>query len=172
MNFEAKEVTCATAGEVGSILVAAWKAAYKGIMPDDYLEALSTEKRTQRVKASIAENNESIYLFFVDGKPGGTAILNQYRGEGASDADGEISAFYFLPEHWGHGFGKRAMDFCLNCLARRGYGNIRLWVLEENVRARRFYEKCGFAFDGTRSRIHVGKPLMDLRYQKTIGGVL
>jgi hypothetical protein len=93
MNFEAKRATAETAKDVAYILVETWKAAYKGIMPDDYLEKLSLDKRTQRVKASIETNTEDIYLFYVDGNPAGTAILNKYRGEEATAADGEISAF-------------------------------------------------------------------------------
>lgn len=169
MNFEAKRASDDLAGEVAHILVHTWQVAYKGIMPEDYLSNISVPKRTERIRASILEGREEIYLFYLDGQPAGTAILNKYRDEQATDTDGEITAFYFLPEYWGRGCAKQAMDFCQAHLRQRGYTNIRLWVLEENARARRFYEKCGFRFDGGRNEIQIGKPLTDLCYQKAIG---
>ena len=43
-------------------------------------------------------------------------------------------------------------------------GEIFLWVFEDNMRARLFYEKHGFAFDGTKREVQYGKPLVQLRY--------
>jgi len=56
--------------------------------------------------------------------------------------------------HWG-----------LNELKNRGYNKVTLWVLEENLNARRFYEKIGFKHDGTTKEITLGKKLKELRYE-------
>lgn len=44
-----------------------------------------------------------------------------------------------------------------------GYAHIFLWVLRENSRAIRFYEKNGFRFDGTQRDILLGTPVTELR---------
>jgi ribosomal protein S18 acetylase RimI-like enzyme len=49
-------------------------------------------------------------------------------------------------------------------LKKKGFDKIVLWVLEDNASARRFYEKHGFAFDGTRKEIEIGKKYIELRY--------
>jgi RimJ/RimL family protein N-acetyltransferase len=41
------------------------------------------------------------------------------------------------------------MDYALSETKRLGYKSVILWVFQANIRARRFYEKCGFVFDGT-----------------------
>ena len=48
----------------------------------------------------------------------------------------------------GLGLGKRTMNWIKEEIKSRGYDKISLWVLEENNRARSFYEKIGFVTDG------------------------
>jgi ribosomal protein S18 acetylase RimI-like enzyme len=51
---------------------------------------------------------------------------------------------YVVPEHWSTGAGRRLLDRVLETLIAAGEHRLVLWVLESNVRARRFYERAGF----------------------------
>ena len=62
---------------------------------------------------------------------------------------GEIYAIYVDPQHWGTGAGRALMAAALSHLAGEGLSPVRLWVLADNHRARRFYERHGFTADGT-----------------------
>ena len=73
------------------------------------------------------------------------AWLRLGRGEEAPGV-GEIFALYILSEYYGTGLGRRLMEAGLERL--RDYPRVCLWVLKENARAIRFYEKCGFLPDG------------------------
>ena len=53
------------------------------------------------------------------------------------------------------------MDAALEKL--EGYGRAALWVLEDNKRAIRFYEKCGFRADGTRQILKLGTEIAEIR---------
>lgn len=64
----------------------------------------------------------------------------------AAVAPGWLNGLYVRPEAWGTGVAARLHD---RALAALGPGRARLWVLEENRRARRFYERRGWAADGT-----------------------
>ena len=75
---------------------------------------------------------------------------------------------YLLEAFWGKGYGREMMDFSLLELKRMGYGEALLWVLEANSRARRFFEKCGFVFDGSIKEINIDKPLIVMRYVRTL----
>lgn len=57
---------------------------------------------------------------------------------------GEIVSIYLLPEYIGKGWGKALLQRALEELRKEGYGDIFLWVLEENRNARGFYERMGF----------------------------
>ena len=64
------------------------------------------------------------------------------------DRIGEIYAIYVAPERWGTGVGRALMTAARDALAAAGNAEIRLWVLAENARARRFYERAGMVTDG------------------------
>ena len=44
----------------------------------------------------------------------------------------------------GKGYGSALLECALDELGRLGFRQVLLWVLEDNMRARAFYEKCGF----------------------------
>lgn len=73
-----------------------------------------------------------------------------------------------MPEYWNNGIGSELINWGLNELKKRNYDKVTLWVLEENINARKFYEKVGFKHDGTVKEITIGKKLNECRYEKTI----
>ena len=75
---------------------------------------------------------------------------------------------YLIDKHWDKGYGREMMDYSIAEMKRRGQNEVYLWVLEENARARQFYEKCGFAYDGTKKEISIDKPLIEMRYVCTL----
>ena len=75
-------------------------------------------------------------------KPGG------YTPAGLAAETGELYALYVAPVHWSTGAGRALTDAALDGLRAVGYRRVVLWTLTENARARRFYDKAGFAPDG------------------------
>ena len=67
---------------------------------------------------------------------------------------GELYALYVAPAWWSTGTGRALMDRVLAEVRAEGYRRIVLWVLTENVRARRFYERCGFRLSGATHVLH------------------
>jgi hypothetical protein len=52
--------------------------------------------------------------------------------------------------------------------ALRGYPSATLWVLEDNLRARRFYEREGWILDGgRRDEAFLGVTVPEVRYRTT-----
>ncbi|HEY4461458.1 MAG TPA: GNAT family N-acetyltransferase [Streptosporangiaceae bacterium] len=80
----------------------------------------------------------------VDGTPG--PFPGGQDSAGAPVA--ELYALYVTPDWWSTGTGRALMDRVLAELRAEGYPRIVLWVLTENARARRFYERCGFRLSG------------------------
>ena len=62
---------------------------------------------------------------------------------------GWLDGLYVAPESWGTGVAAALHDAGLEQLRSLGETACRLWVLEENTRARRFYERRGWELDGT-----------------------
>jgi ribosomal protein S18 acetylase RimI-like enzyme len=85
------------------------------------------------------------------------------------DTDGELYAIYVLPAYWGSGVGRALMQAGEERLRELGHQHAILWVLEDNPRARRFYEAAGWTLDGTRRPIEIfGQPVPEMRYEKSL----
>ena len=121
----------------------AWQEAYPGLVSREYLEKLSLDK-CEQIAFRFPENT----LVAKDGE----RVLGFVCYGGGDDPDtGEIFALYVLAAYYGTGLGRRLMEAGLEQL--RDCPEIRLWVLQGNARAIRFYEKCGFRPDGAEKEL-------------------
>jgi GNAT superfamily N-acetyltransferase len=59
-----------------------------------------------------------------------------------------LEGLYVAPEWWGKGVADELHDRALEVVRELGSAQIHLWVLEENARARRFYERRGWRENG------------------------
>jgi tRNA dimethylallyltransferase len=86
----------------------------------------------------------------------------------ASVRDGWLDALYVVPEEWGKGLAGRLHDEALRLLADDGAASARLWVLEDNARARRFYERRGWRPDGAERVVPYPPHPLDIGYTKQL----
>lgn len=137
-----------------------WKHAYKGMIPQSYLDSIPKGRW-----AKNADDPRWHTLLCVDnGEIVGTSSFCRSRFEAYPDW-GEIVSIYLLPGHIGKGCGKALMSAAITELRTLGYADIFLWVLEENTRARRFYEHFGFEqTDAFLLDTIGGKELREIRY--------
>jgi len=170
MSFLIREAKETDAYDMASVLVRTWQSAYRGIIPDSYLAKLSIDDRAKRLLKEFDEYRDTSFYYVaeLDGKIIGCMLLSKCREEGKSNA-GEVIAMYLFKEFWDCGYGRNMMEHSLGVFRRMGFEEAVIWVLEENVRARRFYEKFGFTFDGSRIIQDRGKPVSVIRYSGSIG---
>lgn len=78
---------------------------------------------------------------------------------------GEVTGIYVAPEAWGRGGGLLLMDGARANLRAAGFATAGPWVIEDNLRARRFYERLGWTADGARRVDDRGDfVLLEVRY--------
>jgi ribosomal protein S18 acetylase RimI-like enzyme len=145
---------------ISHIYEASWKSAYKGIIPQTYLDSIPTGHWAQALDDPAWHT-----LVMLDGKKIiGTSSYCKSRFEDMSSY-GEIISLYILPEYCGKGYGKQLLQAAVNGLMQMGYKDMFLWVLEKNTYARRFYEKFGFAASGAYLDEEIGgEKLRELQY--------
>jgi GNAT superfamily N-acetyltransferase len=80
----------------------------------------------------------------------------------------ELYALYVRPAWWSTGTGRALMERVLARTSRTGYLSITLWVLRDNRRARRFYERAGFAPDGATNVLGGLGGVTELRYRRAL----
>lgn len=117
-----------------------WHEAYPGLVDQGYLDSLTLEK-CEKMAYSWPNN---LIVAKHEGRVIGFVGYGD-RGDEAPDT-GEIFALYVLSAYYGKGVAQQLMEAGLGQL--QNYPQVCLWVLKENKRAIRFYQKCGFAPDG------------------------
>ena len=81
---------------------------------------------------------------------------------------GELYALYVTPAWWSAGAGRALMGSVLAALGEARYLRVVLWVLADNARARRFYERAGFATDGATNVLAGLGGVLEVRYVRDI----
>ena len=140
---------------VAKVHVRSWQAAYKGLLPADYLDSLRADERASRYDFSAADPMTPFTLVAVDGD-----LIRGFATVGASPDShagetGELMALYVDPDGWRTGIGRALIDRARGELHRRGFADAVLWVLDGNVRAEAFYENDGWVRSSVRRRQRV-----------------
>jgi GNAT superfamily N-acetyltransferase len=141
--------------------VETWQAAYAHALPTVQLEALSLAEAVER-----SRHWPPTFVAEVSGEIAGFVTVGESRDPGT---DGELFAIYVHPEHWGTGVGRALIDAGEGELRRLGHNEAVLWVLDDNPRARRFYELAGWSVDGAAREIQIfGFDVSEVRYAKRL----
>jgi len=151
---------------IASVQVAAWQAAYRGLMDPSLLDSLSAAAKVRAWEGFIAAPDQQVWVFEDDGRVTAYAHAGPSRDEPGS-ALGEVSSVYVAPSHWRRGQGTALLRTAEAALAARGCEALTLWVLEANDRARSFYEALGYAPDGAAKR-HPKSGLVEIRYRRAL----
>lgn len=154
---------------LAKVHVDAWRAAYRGLVPNERLAKLSYARGAENFLRSMREGPEEIYAVEEERVVVGFLTLGPCRDVDLdAETVGEIWGIYLAPEHWRLGIGTRLCRHGEAILAARGCRSVILWVFAENTRARRFYEAMGYAPDGVTKQRDFGIPLEVVRYRRDL----
>jgi GNAT superfamily N-acetyltransferase len=157
--------------DIVEVHIATWKVAYRGQLPDDYLDGLDAT-RSRRVpiwQQAIGDPAKRVVVAESDGEIVGFVSVGR-SDEPLPAGCGELFAIYVHPKAWDAGVGRALMIRALDELRFLGYSNAILWVLESNARARTFYERGGWRADGTtKTETRPGVVLSEVRYARSLG---
>jgi ribosomal protein S18 acetylase RimI-like enzyme len=161
------------ADALGLIHVRAWQTAYRGVMPDDYLDGLRPEDRAEMWRRGLtrAQGEQRVSMIEVDGDVVGFAASGREAAEVTDGATGELYAINLDPDHWGKGHGRTLLRYVTQALTDAGYPSVVLWVVPENERARRLYESEGWVDDELSRDVDVlGVTVTEMRYRRLLSG--
>jgi GNAT superfamily N-acetyltransferase len=152
------------ADQIAEAHVAAWRVAYRGLFPDEFLDSdefASSRLERWRSWQWMSFVGSELFVPVIDGEVVGFGHAGPERVEAACDqsgADGaavelnegrgEVYGFYLHPKAWGSGVAAGLMSACEEHLRDSGFESAVLWVLRDNPRARGFYERAGWSPSG------------------------
>ena len=154
---------------VARVHVRSWQAAYRTLLPDDYLDQLRLEDRAQKYNFSSLDPLQPQTIVAAEaGVIHGFATTAPAR-EPDMPGCGELCALYVDPDQWSRGIGVALVAAARSRLFDLGFRHAVLWVLVGNVRADRFYRIDRWAPDGRRRTESVwGVTVDEIRYQRTL----
>jgi RimJ/RimL family protein N-acetyltransferase len=143
-------------GAIAAFQTKCWREAYRGLVPDGYLDGVTEHDRALRWHerletglryAAIAWSKDAIAGVVSWGPTdSGLPVL-------------ELKSLYVAQTHRGTGL---AADLTVRAI---GDSSAQLWVFEANLRAQKFYRKLGFSPDGTR-KIDPDTSVWELRFTR------
>ena len=135
----------ADAPAIAALHTESWRDAYRGLLPDSFLDGPLFEDRLAQWTDRLGRltPDEALVLKALDG--GATLVGFACVLVDAEPAWGpRLDNLHVRPGHRGRGIGIALLHACLEWVAHRAPGQpMHLWVLEGNTRARRFYEREG-----------------------------
>ena len=162
-----RRATLADAEAIADVHVRTWQAAYEHVFGVERLSRVTAEQRLPMWR-QILQTDEQTALVAEDdaGHVIGWCTVGPSRDD---DADGELWGIYVLSDAWGSGAGPALMAAGVEALRDSGCRDVILWVLEDNPRARRFYEREGWVLDDERKEDEfLGLAVTEVRYRKSL----
>jgi len=151
---------------IAEVHVRTWQGAYRHVFPAEQLDAMSVERRVEVWAEILADAELGVFVAEREGNVVGFSSVGASRDVGG---EGELYGIYVLPAEWGSGAGGALMEAALDALRGYGYERATLWVLDDNPRARAFYEKHGWRPDGeTKRGTHLGVETDEVRYRVSL----
>lgn len=155
---------------VAAVHLATWRHAYRGQLPDAFLDGLSLESWTESRRRMLEQPTDGTRTrtLRVAGELAGFAAFGPARDADLPPEAGEVYAIYLHPSYWDRRLGLRLFEDAVELLVSGGREPCVLWVLETNARARRFYERSGWRPDGARKdEQRPGATFREVRYRDT-----
>lgn len=165
-----RRAVLADARALAELHVRAWQWAYRGQLPDTFLDSLSetVDGREARRRDVLAhpESDQRTWVADVSGQVVGFADSGPSRDDDAAAATAELYAIYLDQSALGTGVGRALMQRVTDDLRQRHYRTAVLWVLDTNTLARRFYEAAGWSLDGSAKTDEVQSVILrEVRYR-------
>jgi GNAT superfamily N-acetyltransferase len=180
MSVIVRRATVRDAPELARVHVASWLGAYRGLLPDEVLDRLSVEGRTEQWRDWLRPGGDRPLTLLAEAERAlgfASLAIPPPEDEGEPSDVGMIPALYVEPEAWGRGAGAALLAAAVDELRSAGCREGILWMLEGNDRADRFYLRQGWRRDGARREARhwpdvdydeLDRPLMEVRFRRSL----
>jgi GNAT superfamily N-acetyltransferase len=160
-----REANVDEARRIEEIRIRTWRIAYRDVLPPEDLDAMPIDETRWVHRIAEPPPGWSTVVAEDGGRVVGFATTGPSRDQ---EGIGELYAIYVEPDAWSTGTGRALIERAEAELAR-SYAEATLWVLEDNPRARRFYEHAGWQHDGVRQlETFLETEVPEVRYRKRL----
>ena len=175
--IEIRPGSAADAPAIAQVRRESWHAAYSAIIAPSILDratatggSAANPPSYRRTLVAVTGEQPAVvgYASFGPERIVASAKPGPLTPAGRSGEVGELYALYLLPAWWSAGVGRALMVSALDALRGDRYRRVVLWVLADNARARRFYERAGFTVDGGTNILSGLGGVLEVRYARDV----
>lgn len=160
--MEIRRARLEDAAAIAEVHVRTWQAAYEHVFGAERLAGIDVKAREGFARRLAVDADYDAFVAEEAGRIVGFVASGPPEQE---EEQRELFAIYVLSEAWGSAAGPGLMHAALEAMRGRGAADAILWVLDDNPRARRFYEREGWHADGTAESEYLGLSVPVVRYR-------
>ena len=131
--------------EIASLIIKGWQTAYRGLIPDDYLDNMSLDFIENKWKESISSQNENDNIFVYEeyNKILGVIRFGALQDKENKKYNAEVHVLYVKPSLKRKGIGGQLFKYAKEFFINRGHRDLIIWCLKGNEQGLNFYKKMG-----------------------------
>ena len=169
MPVRIRPAVLADASDIARVQVESWRWAYPGLLPQSYLDALSVERRARSWAELLGATGTRTVIWVASDEDGCCGLVHAGPVRSESTTIGEVYSLYVSVRVLSTGVGHLLLAYTTAQLKAMLYGTAVLWVLEQNVRARRFYEREGWSLVGVPRQEAIARTTVSVvRYRRAL----
>jgi len=130
------------AAAIARVHIDTWRTAYRGLLPDSFLDLLNHDHYTERWRRVIGDGASRVFVASDETGVCGFASGGRERA-GENGYSGELYALYVADRAQRRGFGRQLACAVVAGLREMGLPDMIVWALRDNPEARGFYEHLG-----------------------------
>jgi len=183
-----RPATTADAAAIATVRADSWRAAYDSLIPAAALAGATGPASVSAYAESLITRSCAGILVAEPQQPAssGHAVIGfasfgperdaagqlgpPPEASPSGSAAGELYAIYVHPAYWGGLAGWQLLTELASQATAQRYTSLSLWVLAANRRARRFYERSGFAVTGESQVLDDLGGVTEIRYWRPLAG--
>lgn len=170
MRVTIRPATPDDAPAIAAVHVASWQAAFRGFLPDDYLDALSADDRLPMWTRILTDPASPMSVIVAEDDGTITGFASVGPSEDGMQGEMSLSTLYLAPAATGKGIGRALLAEGERVMAESGASIASLRVITANAHARTFYERARWIVepDSIRMEDAWGQPVETIRYRKVL----
>ncbi|MEM8645421.1 MAG: GNAT family N-acetyltransferase [Pseudomonadota bacterium] len=137
-----RNATHEDASAITALHLASWRSAYRGVLPDTYLDGEAEAERSAHWDKTLSSLKPEDLVLVAENEDGLRGFISVYR-DAEPGYDAYLDNLHVLPGHRGGGLGRQLLAAALARTIAGGAKTLCLWAFDQNEGAIRFYKRLG-----------------------------
>jgi len=145
-GMEFKPAALSDIPEVADLFLRCWHVSYADVLSLEARDSMNLESATELWSKAMSTNLERKTFLALENEE----LIGVFRvgGDPQFSQRGHLFSLYVSPSSTGKGYGKLLLERAMEEISSDGFGEMSLWVFNDNTIAKSLYLKYGFAATG------------------------